>query len=217
VQPLAVGQAVTYHAPQPKTFSSNQVDTTQTFTTIGGVTYVQSFNDSGSADNIYFIDADGRPLAHGFSNGDSLRYSVTSGDAFSAVAVAPLVNGHTYRVVNATTFSIQLKRNTVISPAVDFVRNSGGDQIIRTDGTSWQTDGFGFDSGEQLVISGSGANNGTYTIASASGTTLTLTVGNTVQATQVPGVSLTFTPSATGSAWKRQNTRGWSWERSAAR
>jgi len=196
--PLTPGQAVTYHAPQPKTFSSNQVDTTQTFTSIDGVTYVQHFNDSGSADNIYFIDENGVPLAHGFSNGDSLRYSVTSGDAFSAVAVAPLVNGRSYRVVNATTFSIQLKRNTAVTKSVDFVRSGSGDQIIRTDSTSWSSDGFGFDSGEQLVVTGSGANNGTYTIASASGSTLTLTAANTVQATRVVAVSLTFTPSTTG-------------------
>ena len=52
----------------------------------------------------------------------------------------------------------------------------GGDQIVRMDtgtGGSWLDDGFGLTPSETLLITGSPVNNGTYTIASATASTLT--------------------------------------------
>ena len=198
--PLTLGQAVTYHAPTAKTFSSNQADVAPTFTTIDGVLYVQTFPDTESANNIYFVDEDGRPMAHGFVNGDTLQYSVTSHDGNPAVRLNPLKVGRTYTVVNATTFSIQLKRSTVVTTPVHFIRSGSGDIIERTTG-SWLADGFGLDAGdgEDIIVSGAGANNGTYTITSATASQLRISLANHFQATKVTPVSLTFTAFTTNS------------------
>ncbi|OWK21148.1 hypothetical protein AJ88_20830 [Mesorhizobium amorphae CCBAU 01583] len=78
-------------------------------------------------------------------------------------------------VVNSST--IQLKRNDAITEQVQFVRNAAGDRIIRTDGLNWADNGF---AAGTLFIGGGGANSGTFTIASVSGSTLILTVANSV-------------------------------------
>src|SRR5688500_10681983 len=93
--------------------------------------------------------------------------------------------------MNSTT--IQLKRNTKLEDlAVNYVRVDGGavggDQIVRMDtgtGGSWLDDGYGLMPSEPLLITGSPVTNGTYTIASATTPTLTLTVSNTLTATRV--------------------------------
>ena len=68
--------------------------------------------------------------------------------------------------------SIQLKNNTVFTGTVDFVRSGAGDQIIRLDGNDWADDGFG--AGQTVIVSSSPVSNGTYTIASVSGSIMTL-------------------------------------------
>ncbi|HEX8031327.1 MAG TPA: hypothetical protein VF491_22815, partial [Vicinamibacterales bacterium] len=63
---------------------------------------------------------------------------------------------------------------------VTFIKNlTGGDTITRTDlGGSWLFDGFA--KGEKITVTGTGVDDGTYTIASLDSKTLTLTVTNTV-------------------------------------
>ncbi len=175
------GDTVTYDAPDAFTFNSINVDVVVASTTPEGALV---FNDSAGADNIYFIDSEGRPVNHGFVNGDRIVYQLQDG----TIQIDPLVNGREYRVTNATASSIQLKFNdALLNEPVNFVRSAGGDQIIQTDGGSWIDSGFG--AGQSIHISGSGINNGTsYTIASVGGfnnSVLTLAQVNTVTGTQV--------------------------------
>src|SRR6185503_2910397 len=128
---------------------------------------------------------EGKYVTHGFSEGDKIVYRAYSGDTLSAQNITPLLDGGIYRVhvVNATT--IQLKRSDVLTTQVNYVRSGGGDQIIRTDGLNWIDSGFGTTFGEELIITGSPVNNGTWHMSSASGATLTLTETNGVTATRV--------------------------------
>jgi hypothetical protein len=66
--------------------------------------------------------------------------------------------------------------------SVTFARSPLGDTISRNDGGNWSTDGF--TTGQTIVVSGTANNDRTYTIAGVSlnGSTLTLTVANTVTA-----------------------------------
>jgi hypothetical protein len=64
---------------------------------------------------------------------------------------------------------------------VAFVQQaSGGDDIERLDPGSWLTDGYKV--GDTITVNGTVHNNGTYTIAGVTATTLTLTVSQTVTA-----------------------------------
>src|SRR4029077_621998 len=89
------------------------------------------------------------------------------------------------------SYSVELKANDVVSTVVDFVRDAGGDQIIRRDGGNFRLNGF--DADQTLFLTGSGPNNGTYTIKSVSidGSTIVVTVANTLTATQITS-SLNF-------------------------
>ena len=77
---------------------------------------------------------------------------------------------------------------TAVTGSMTFARNAGGDTIVRATG-NWITDGFS--NGQQISVSGAtGGSNGTFTIASVTATTITLTVGNTVTAGTNAGVSV---------------------------
>src|SRR4029079_3759186 len=147
--------------------------------------------DTAGNDNIVFVNSidgdahEGEAIAHGFSNGDKIIYRATSGDSLSASTIAPLVDGGVYRVKVINSSTIQLKRNSVLTTQVNYVRSGGGDQIIRTDGNNWIDDCVCSSAGETILITGSSVNNGTWHIASASGATLTLTETNSVIATRV--------------------------------
>jgi hypothetical protein len=59
------------------------------------------------------------------------------------------------------------------SPAFDFVDGGGGnDQIVRSDGGSWITDGYRVGSQVTVITAGVTANNGTYVIQAVTATTL---------------------------------------------
>ncbi|MBK5565795.1 LEPR-XLL domain-containing protein [Ensifer sp. SSB1] len=169
------GMAVTYDAPDPKTFVSRQVDVNPT-----GLNPDGSPIDDGSQNNIRFFDDNGNALNHGFSEGEHVVYNVETETGAPGTAIVGLSDGQTYRVhvVNSTT--IQLKHNDVVTEQVQFVRNAGGDRIVRTDGENWAD--FGFGTGT-LFISGAGANSGTYTVTGVSGSTLILSVVNSVTET----------------------------------
>src|SRR5262249_17038022 len=75
-----------------------------------------------------------------------------------------------------------------------FARNNAGDTITRTDvGGNWLTDGFAI--GQSIWLSGTTStngsltNNGSFTIAGVTVTTLTLTAANTVVPTATFGAS----------------------------
>ncbi|WP_206521912.1 hypothetical protein [Mesorhizobium sp. M7A.F.Ca.CA.004.04.1.1] len=168
------GTAVTYEAPDARTFVSRQVDVNSS-----------SLNPDGSpiadanADDIRFFDDDGNALAHGFVEGEHVVYDVKNASGGTGLAIGGLVDGQTYRVHVVNSSTIQLKRNDAITEEVQFVRNAAGDRIIRTDGLNWADNGF---AAGTLFIGGGGANSGTFTIASVSGSTLILTVANSVTA-----------------------------------
>ena len=134
-----------------------------------------------------------------------------------AIPINPLVDGEVYRVVKTDNNEIQLKRNDAVTTQVHFERFGSTVKIVRTDGLDWADFGFGQTTSETLIISGSGANNGTYTIASAFGDTLTLADGSTtvssIDATHVKA-NVTFTAAADSDSGdaeiKRNDSRNWS-------
>ena len=180
---FTVGQALEYHAPQATTFPSGQVDFVPVYNGDGSINVAASNNPA--ANNIWFFDSDGNSVWSGFFDGDTIVYHVTQGDGISpGTPIGPLVDGGVYRVVT-TLFSpsIQLKNNTVFNGNVDFVRSASGDEIIRLDGHNWADDGFGAD--QDVIVSGSAVNDGTYHIASVSGSVMTLVQMNTLTASEV--------------------------------
>ncbi|MBI3917574.1 MAG: hypothetical protein HY322_11275 [Betaproteobacteria bacterium] len=179
VTDLAVGDAVTYDAPDATTFFSRQVDVT-----IGAPNPDGSANltDNAAANNIHFVNDNGVSTAHGFVEGEHVVYNVEAISG-AVIPIGGLTDGVTYRVhvINSTT--IQLKRNDVIAEEVHFVYDDGTQRIVRTDGESWTANGFGV--GDSLIVTGVGDNNGTYTITAASGATLTLSAAPDFKATRV--------------------------------
>ena len=176
---FSVGQALQYHAPQATDFTSGQVDFVPVYNGDGSINVAASA--SPGANNIWFLDAEGNNMFRPFSDGDIIVYHVTANDGLSAgTAVGPLVDGGVYRVVTDIfhPFSIQLKNNTAYSGNVDYVRNASGDQIIRLDGHTWAEDGFGAD--QDVLVSSSVLNNGTYHVASVAGSIMTLVQANTL-------------------------------------
>src|SRR5262249_43224929 len=107
--------------------------------------------------------------------------------AYQPLYALEATNGVTYHVENGTTTTTNFVPNQVwnkISGSVTFARNAGGDTLTLNNGKHWDTD-YGFAAGQYLHISNTAGNNtsgGTnlYKIASISGSTLKLTVGNSV-------------------------------------
>ncbi len=195
---LTNGTQVTYHSPQPLEFSAGQVDTPNCTPFLffpctpngnpGSDPEVNTpdFSDTAGTDSLFFVDPiTGAVMAHGFSSGDRVLYNVQSGDKLGGTPIGGLTDGRVYRVIKINDSTIQLKNNAVLTKQVNFVRRGGsfGDQIIRTDGLSWDTDGF--DGGQTLLITGSPINNGTWHIDDTTGATLTLTERGMVTGSQV--------------------------------
>ena len=117
------GQAVTYNSPAALDFSATQVDVPN-----GTAGTTADLTDTAGNDNIVFVNSidgdahEGEAIAHGFSNGDRIIYRATSGDSLSASTIAPLVDGGVYRVKVINSSTIQLKRNSVLTTQVNYVR-----------------------------------------------------------------------------------------------
>ena len=166
------GDAVTYVAPVPSTFSGSQVDVAYDTKTEDGET-VPVITSDPDANNIYFLDADGFRMPHGFSNGDVVIYSVEGNTAISG-----LTDGLTYRVANVGGEGCSLKLKPTVTASLTFTlagtdANITGVNVETGVDVNW-TD-HGFKAGDSITISGSSINDGkTYTIASisADGTTL---------------------------------------------
>src|SRR4029079_18310501 len=60
---LNIGAAVVYNAPQPKIFTSSQVD-------VVGTGSPADLSDRAGNDNLVFLDSDGNAVAHNLSNGN---------------------------------------------------------------------------------------------------------------------------------------------------
>ena len=182
------GQAVTYTAPSPQTFVSGQVNQN---VVLSGFFGPVNPSDNPLNYNIFFFDADGNAIDPGWSDGTQVVYNVTSTDSGAPIPIGGLVNGHVYRVIRVpyffgTSYSIELKNNDTVTASVDFVRDGGGDQIVRRSSGDFNQDGFG--ANQTLYVSSSGINDGTsYTIKSVSvdGKTITLNQANTFTATQI--------------------------------
>jgi hypothetical protein len=131
------GAAVTYHGDGEEfSFTSRMVDVA--IETVDGETLPKRDADSNviaeNNDKIYIGDAGG------FSVGDRVVYTVSDPSS----AIGGLVNGQTYRIsaIGDNDTTVQLKSNVEVSKNVNFVRSGSGDQIVRTDGTTWSNDGF---------------------------------------------------------------------------
>jgi hypothetical protein len=171
---------VTYHAPPATTFTNQQVDVNDTTNGDGNA---ELTNNSG-ANNIEFVSTstnpalEGDPVASGFANGDQVVYRVTNG-----FAVGGLKDGATYRVSGAGGTNNSIVQLDAYAPNVGVNFNKSGNNAINDTVTfsgsgNWLN--FGFASGQQITVSGAGANDGTYTLAGVNSTTLTLGVKNSV-------------------------------------
>ncbi len=177
--------AVTYHAPQPTQFSSGQVNVSIA-TRADGSLY---FTDNPGANNIGFVNADGAPVAHGFTDGEKVVYTLTSYDSNPAVGLG-LSGTITYRVVTTSDNRLfQLKYNDVTTQAVRFTRATGGG-IVVADNVDFRWADAGFASGQTVIITGSSINNGTYNISSVSNNRMTLSGGTAFTATLIENTAL---------------------------
>ncbi|MGB7963029.1 MAG: hypothetical protein WCF12_08765, partial [Propionicimonas sp.] len=155
-------QAVTYVAPDPTTFLAGQVNVVPHQD--GEVVTLDP-----ATNNIYFFDADGNGIAHGFTDGTLVRYSV------DGTVIGGLIDGTVYEVDRLDAYQVQLR--TYASGSVTFtkaVKDNDGNitQAAKLTGLNWTS--FGFVNLQPIVVSGAGSHNGTYTISSISGTTLYL-------------------------------------------
>jgi hypothetical protein len=198
---FTTGEPVTYHAPAPDTFGSLSVNVTVN----GDGTLARNNGtiiDTPGANNIYFglTDANGNPAPQPFTNGDMVNYSA------NGTVIGGLTNGHNYKITGASTYAVQLAATDTLS--VTFNNNGMGQQstIVRSDGGNWTTDGF--QAGQTITVSGNGANDGPYTIASVSadGSTIFLTATNTgttetdVKTIDSSAITLTPVKTAAGEA-----------------
>ena len=157
-------QAVTYHAPARTTFAGGQVNVVIGTDGNGNPTLTR---DPGR-NNISFFNDAGEGLAHGYANGERVVYGVQG-----STAVGGLTGGQTYRVLRIDASSLSLA--PTITTNVTFTRAVGGGTPVNASmsGVNWST--YGFAAGQSFTISGSGGNNGTYTVASVNGSKLEIT------------------------------------------
>ena len=184
--------AVTYHAPTATEFSSGQVNVS--IADRPDTDPVEKyFVDAIGANNIGFVDANGAPVNHGFTNGEKIIYRIRSYDNGPATAIGGLVDGQTYRVVTTADARLfQLKNNDVVTLSVRFTRATGGGTVVRTNGGSWAAAGFAV--GQLVHVTNAGlGNNGDYTITAVSGSRMTLGSGIAFTANLIENASLTFT------------------------
>ena len=180
---FAEGDAVIYDSPDPYHFTNSWVD-------VSGVDGDGRPIDDPNANTIWFLDANGTPVAHGLVVGDRVLYTVIDG-----TAVGGLSDGRTYRVASATSTAITLKASDKVENLqVIYTLDGSRMKITRVSG-DWLADGF--NANQQIIIS-SAETNGTYTIDQVSGSSLWLTV-NTLKATQLVE-TFTFTAYQGGSS-----------------
>ncbi|MDR3663866.1 MAG: hypothetical protein P4L86_26345, partial [Mycobacterium sp.] len=184
-------EAVTYYGPQPSQFSSSTVNVNPVAASGGGVT----FNAAPGANNIYIYNGT-------FNAGDSVLYQTPDG----GTPIGGLTPGTTYKVYSVSSSVqgqlVQLGYTYTLSN-LTFTKGTGSthDKITLASG-SWPAT---LSNGEQIKISGTSADNGTYTIGSISGGILTLSSigslpnGTAASATVDPQQALTLTPSTSGS------------------
>src|SRR5207253_2910799 len=116
--------------------------------------------DVPGGDNIVFLDPEtGAFINAPFSNGDLVLYDASTDDGSAVVPIAGLQQGQIYRVVKDALHPhvIQFKRGVAFSGSVNYDRDAG--MIIRSSG-SWVDDAYAV--GQQVVITSSAVNNGTY-------------------------------------------------------
>jgi len=157
------GEAVTFQPQaQPQQFGSLSVNVSATYDSQGNPT-LQA--DPGANDIFVYQNP--------FKTGDTFVYQVQGSNS----PIGGLINNHTYQVVDESSDPnlIQLKDLLNVS-SVTFAPNSGGDTITRNDSGSWSADGFA--DGQQITVSGTAKDDGTYTIASLSGSQMVLTAKN---------------------------------------
>ena len=162
-----VNDVLTYKAPGGQDFSSSTVD-------VLGNSSLTTFDN----DRIYFIDEVGEESFafrnHGFANGDKVLYTTEARTPFDTpTALGGLSDGATYQVSDKTTSSLKLRAQ--LTDAVTYTQSGTTDRIVLESGTWFDA---GFRDGQSITISGSAGNDGTFTIASVSGATLTLTGNN---------------------------------------
>jgi len=139
-------QAVTYLAPAGKTFLTGSVDVN-----IGSPNPDGSANltPNASANNIHFVDADGKSTAHGFLNGERVIYSAFTETGEPGLTLGGLAAGGLYRVKVLNDYTLQMKWNDVVTTSVVYLRSGAGDTITRSSG-SWLDNGFKPTSSETL-------------------------------------------------------------------
>ena len=167
---------------QPQELSPSAVNVYATYDSMGNPT----LNPQPGANDI-FIDQ------NQFQTGDVVTYQFPQGDTSP---IGGLINNQTYQVTQYLTDPndpndpnlIQLSDLQTVSSVTFMPEMSGGDIIERNDGGSWAANGFM--AGQQITVSGSQNNNGTYTIQSLSGNQLVLTVS--MKLTQETASNVTF-------------------------
>ncbi|HYR15219.1 MAG TPA: hypothetical protein VEQ67_13510, partial [Mycobacterium sp.] len=183
------------------TFFSGMVNVDHTL-----VDSVQSLADHPGLSNLFFVDADGNAITTGYVAGDVVTYHVSSGTAgVAGTAIGGLVDGNQYRIVVNADGSFGLKNNSLLTTSVNYVASAGGASVIRTDGLSWASAGFGV--GQDVTVTGS-TDAGTYHVASVNGSTMTFTT-NVTTATQV-AATVDFVVSGTTYTIVRKDAADWS-------
>ncbi len=172
---FTLGQAVTYYAPAPVEFHSTQVDVTGTST----ATTSSTFTDNPDTDNIYFVyqrrhRTRASALTHGFETNDKVVYHVGAATAGGRRPIGGLVDGQTYVVIRVDDYSIQLKHSVTVHNgrvADQEQHGRGRPDRPRRRARTGPTTG----SPSARRSRSRAAFSGTYTIASVSGSTMTLT------------------------------------------
>ncbi len=115
-------------------------------------------------------------------------------------------NDGTYTIAEVTASTLTLAQDAVLtnetltrhvmsgSPVLTFADNGAAADTITRDSGSWLTDGF--EAGQTIYVQGSDGNDGTYTIAEVTDSTLTLSAGDVVAAGTASGMSVA-TPAVT--------------------
>ena len=162
-------QAVTYHAPPQRTFATAQVDVTPAFNAGGQPIAPTPANN----DRIYFFNASGNEVSHGFAVNERVLYTAQTG----GTAIDPLRSGTIYRVLAVpSTGSLQLA--PTVTGSLTFTRAVTTGPVADqhrafVTGVNWLAQGFQV--GHSFTISGAGDNNGTYTVAAVDATRLEIT------------------------------------------
>ena len=165
-----------------------------------------TIENDDTRENIYFLDEDGQGLAHGYSTGEQLVYSVrpssVGGTVEPGVAIGGLNDGRTYRALKIDDFSLGLA--PTVSASVTFNTAVGGASPANASITGLDWASYGFQQNQSFTITGAGANDGTYTIASVSGNRLEISgafaSAGTITATLDGNTAIKLTPDKASSA-----------------